>query len=85
MVLAFVFATSNEKWFCEIVDDPCWFLEEFWWVLISFPLVSKDLENFVGFLGAAGPPPPMVLLACVFPVFCKGFKGGQSEIEVKPK
>ena len=26
------FAKSNEKCFCEIVDDPWWFLDEFCWV-----------------------------------------------------
>ena len=28
LVLSFVFAKSNEKWFFEIVDDPWWFLDE---------------------------------------------------------
>ena len=36
-------------------------------------------------LDAAGPPVPIVPLAFVFPVFCEGFKGGQSEIAVKSK
>ena len=43
-VLAF-FAKSNEKWFCEIVDDPWCFLDEFWCVLITLPLI------FEGFMG----------------------------------
>ena len=45
--------------FCEIVEDPWWFLEEFWWVLISFPLFFEGFKDFVGFLGwspvASGP------------------------------
>ena len=28
------FAKSGGKLFCEIVEDRCWFLDEFWWVLI---------------------------------------------------
>ena len=67
-------AKSSEKWFCEIVGDPCWFLDEFWCVLISFPSIFEDLWCFVGFLGAAGPPVPIVPVAFVFPVFCGGFK-----------
>ena len=35
--------------------------------------------------GAAVPPVPVVPLAFVFPMFCGGCKGGQSEIEVKSK
>ena len=77
------FAKSNEKWFYGIVEDPWWFLDEFWLVLISFLLFLEGFKDFVGFLGASGPPVAVVPLACVFPVFCGGFKGGQSEIEVK--
>ena len=36
-------------------------------LLFSF---SKHLEDFVGFLGAAGPPVAVVPLAFVFLVFC---------------
>ena len=35
-----------KKWFCEIVDDPWWVLNEFWCVLVSFPLF---FEAFTGF------------------------------------
>ena len=76
---------SSEKWFCEIVDDPWRFLDEFWWVLISFPLFFEGFQDFVGFLGASGHLVAVVLLACVFPVFCGGFKVGHSAIEVKSK
>ena len=48
-------AKSNEEWLREIVEDPWWFLDEFWWVLKSLPLFPKDLKDFAGFLGAAGP------------------------------
>ena len=67
--------------FCEIVDDHWWFLGGFWWVLKSSPLFSKDLKDFAGFLGAAGPPVAVVRLAFVFHVFC----GGLREVEVRPK
>ena len=57
---SFCFAKSSEKWFCEIVEDPWWFLDEFLWVLsISFPVFFK-FEDFGGFFGAAGPPVPVV-------------------------
>ena len=71
------FAKSNEKWFCDIVDDPWWFLDEFWWVLISFPLFFEGFEDFAGFLCAAGHPVPVVPMASVFLVFCRDFKGGK--------
>ena len=45
-----------------IVEDPWWFLGEFWWVLISFPLFSMNLKDFVGVLGAAGAPVTVVSL-----------------------
>ena len=46
--------------------------------------VWEDLKSFFGFLGDAGIPPMVVVpMAFAFPVFCGGFKGGQSEIEVK--
>ena len=67
------------------MDDPWWFLDEFRWVLISFPLFFEGFKDFVGFLCAAGPPVAVVPLASVFLLFCKGFKVGQSEIEVKSK
>ena len=73
------------KLFCEIVDDPWWFLDEFWWVLVSFHGFSKDLTDFFGFLGAAGPPVAVVPLAFVSIVFCECFKGRQSHIEVTSK
>ena len=79
------FAKSSEKWFCEIVDDPWWFLDEFCWVLISFLLFFEGFKDFAGFLCAAGPPAPVVPLASVFPVFCEGLKEEESEIEVKSK
>ena len=79
------FAKSNEKWFCEIVDDPWWLLDEFWWVLISFPLFFKGFKDFAGFLCAEGPLVPVVPLASVLLMFCEGFKGEESEIEVKSK
>ena len=66
------FAKSTEIWFCEIVDDPWWFLDEFWRILISFPLFRKIAKGFVGFL--AGPPVPVVQLAFVFPVFRGGLR-----------
>ena len=61
LVFDFV-AKWSKKWFCEIVDDPWWFLDEFWLVLISFSLIFKR------------PPVLVVLLAFVFSVFCKGFE-----------
>ena len=69
-----MFAKSNERWFCEIVNDPWWFLDVFWCVLIRFPLIFKGFEDFAGSLGAVGPPVPVVPLAFVFPLFCGGFK-----------
>jgi hypothetical protein len=59
----FCFAKSSAKWFCEIVDDPWWFLDEFCWVLISFLLFFEGFQDFVGFLGAAGRPVAVVPLA----------------------
>jgi hypothetical protein len=59
------------------VDDPWWFLDEFWWVLISFPLFFEGFKDFAGFLCAAGPPVAVVPLVSVFPVFCVGFKEGK--------
>jgi hypothetical protein len=61
------------------------FLDEFCWVLISFLLFFEGFKDFVGCLCAAGPPVPVVPQAFAFLVFCEGFKGGQSEIEVKSK
>ena len=55
------FAQSSEKLFCEFVDDPWSFLDEFRWVLISFPLFFKGYKDFAGHLGAAGPPPVLVV------------------------
>ena len=52
----FCFAKSHEKLFCEIVEDPWWFLDEFWWALMGFPLFFEGFKDFAGFLGAAGPP-----------------------------
>ena len=84
--LAFVFfAKPNETCFCEIVHDPWCLQDEFWWVLISFPEFFEGFEDFVGFPGAVGPPSPMVSLAFVFPMFCRGFKGGQREQGEPPK
>ena len=37
------------------MDDPSWFLDEFWWALISFPLFLEGLKDFVGFLVALAP------------------------------
>ena len=87
LVLAF-FVKSNEKWCCEIMDDPWWFLDEL--VLVgteSFPLLFEGFEDFAGFLCAAGPLVPVVPLASVFPVFCGECKGGrgQGEIEITSK
>ena len=72
---------SNDLWFCEIVDDPWWFLDEFWWVLISFPLFFEGFKDFAGFLCAAGPPVPVVPLVSVFLVFCESFKGGKVRLK----
>ena len=63
-----------KKWFCEILDDRWLFLDEFWWVLVSFPMILKGFMGFRWFLGAAGPPVPIVPLAFVFLVFGGGFK-----------
>ena len=35
---------------------------------------SQDFQDFVGPLGATGPPMPIVLPAFILPVFCKGFE-----------
>ena len=78
------FAKSSAKWFCEIVEDPWWFLDVFWWVLISFPLFFAGFRDFAGLLGAAGPPVAVVAVAFVFPVSCGGFKGSQSVLEGNP-
>ena len=51
----FLFAKSNEKCFCEIVDDPWWFLDEFGCVFIRFPLLSERFEDFAGILGSRAP------------------------------
>ena len=91
-MLAF-FAKSNEKWFCEIVDDPWWFLDVLWCVLICFPLIFKGFMGFRWFLGAAGPLVGVVLVAFVFPVFCGGFVmtppvlwgGGNRYVEGEPR
>ena len=81
-VLAF-FAKSNEKWFCEIVDDPWWFLDVLWCVLICFPLIFKGFMGFRWFPWCRGAPgancPAGVRFAC-------GLRRGcQSEIEAKSK
>ena len=55
------------------------------WVLVGFRLISKEFGDLAGSLGVADPPVGMVPLAFVFTVICEGFKGGQSEIEVKSK
>ena len=65
----FCFAKPHEKLFCEIVEDPWWFLDEFWWVLISFSLFFEGFKHLAGFLGDAGPPVAVVPLAFVFLVF----------------
>ena len=57
-------AKSSHKLFCEIAEDSCWFLHEFWWVQ-AFPRFSEDLKVFVGVLGAAGPLGPVVPQAFV--------------------
>ena len=70
------------------MGDHWWFVEQFEWVLIdklSFVL-QGILGDFAGYLGAvAGPPSSFVPLAFVFLAFCKEFKAGKSEIEVKWK
>ena len=63
-MLAF-FAKSSEKSFCEIVGDPWWFLDEFWWVLISFPVFFKRCKDFVVLPSATEPLVPVVQLAFV--------------------
>ena len=30
------FAKSNKKLLCDVVEDPLWFLDEFWWVSVSY-------------------------------------------------
>ena len=55
LVLAF-FAKSSEKWFCEIGDDPWWFLDEFWCVFISFPLFFVGFRGFRWFPWCRGAP-----------------------------
>ncbi len=47
------------------------------WVLVGYDFVcfSKGFGDFVGLLGTAGPPVPLVPLAFVFLMFCKGFRG----------
>ena len=72
-----VSAEWNEKWSCEIMEDPCWFLDELWWLLTGFLLFFKGFKNFAGFLGAAGPPVAVAPLAFAFPVNSK------CEIEVE--
>ena len=75
LVLAFVLlCKSNEKWCWEIVDYPWWFLDVFWCVLISFPLIFEGFGDFAGFLGPSRPPVRVLPLAFAFPMFCEGFK-----------
>ena len=65
------FSKSNEKLFCEMMKPPWWILDGLWWLLVSFPLFSKDLRDFVGFLGAAGPWVGLILVLS----FCQCFAG----------
>ena len=51
---------------------------------ISFVFLM-DFGDLAGPLGSVGPPAGMVLAGFVPTVICAGFKGGQSEIEVKSK
>ena len=69
--------------FCEVVEDPWRFLDEFWWVLIGFPLFLKGFGDFAGSLGAAPPSPRRQgFFGVLCLVFCGGSKAGQSDIEV---
>ena len=69
-------ANSSEKLFCEIVEDPCLFLEELWWVLISLLLFFREFNGFrCFFLGAAGPRGAGGLAGFRFPCVLRGFKG----------
>ena len=50
----------------------------------AFLCFSKDVGDFVGFLGAVGLPSPFVPLAFVFSVFCGGFQGGPPKPPYQP-
>ena len=79
--VAFVFALANLPcgsvvWLSGIgVDAAWWFLDEFWWVLIRFPLLSEGFPRFRWF--------PWYCLPSFSPVFCGGFKRRQNDSEVE--
>ena len=59
---------TKKKWFCEILDDPWMFPDEFWWILISklFFDFERIFMGFHWFLGAAGPPLPIASFSLCF-------------------
>ena len=68
------FAKSNDMWFCGIVDDPWWFLDAFWCVLISCRLIFEGFRGGRWFPWSLGPLSPNISLAFVSFVFCQGFE-----------
>ena len=74
-------AKSKEKLFCEIVEDPWWFLDELWLVLRGFPLFLEGFKDFAGFLGAVGPP--VVVVFWLSLSLC--FAGVQRDAKVRLK
>ena len=67
-------AKYNEKWFLEIVDEPWWFLDEFWWVLIGVPLNFESFKFLCWLPGYLGFPPPSAPLVWLPHMVCEGFK-----------
>ena len=67
------YAKSNGKWFCEIVDDPWWFLDKFWCVLIRFPSFFKGSEGFRWFPWCRGTPGANGPARFRFPCVLRGF------------
>ena len=57
----------------EIVDDPWWFLDELWLLLISFPLIFEGFMGFRWFPWCRGAPGANCPAGVRFPCVLRGF------------